>query len=371
VPTDPSAESVFSSVTNLVIVKNNAGQIYWPSQSINSIGNVIAGEAYKLSAGSSATITFSGTPIDVSTPISLGSGWNLLAYYPSTNINAATALASIQSDITIVKNNNGDVYWPDFGINNIGNMVVGQGYAIHMKKSATLTYPAAKPNAAGSNEPYTPQVSSYFKNPVISDKSATLLSNEVTLWGAPALDSYEVGVLTLGGELVGSGRVQAGKVAFTLWGQSSLDPASGGAQEGEFLKLVLWAEGAEQALLFNGKETFTYASNEIYQGKLTDKGSLSLVAGLNGLGKAQVFPSQKTFQFSLPAIEGEPLHAVKVDLYRFNGTYIGQIIQGNLSAGTHKFSFARFKEGLQSGIYFINIQSKHVTHQLKFLKLDP
>ena len=52
-----------------------------------------------------------------------------------------TALESIQNKFIIIKNSNGDVYWPDFGIDNIINMQPGQGYYICMNEDGELVYP--------------------------------------------------------------------------------------------------------------------------------------------------------------------------------------------------------------------------------------
>ena len=39
----------------------------------------------------------------------------------------------ITDDIEIVKNANGNVYWPEFNFNGIGDLVSGQGYQIKIK----------------------------------------------------------------------------------------------------------------------------------------------------------------------------------------------------------------------------------------------
>ena len=51
-------------------------------------------------------------------------------------------LTTISSNITMVKNSNGLVYWPIYGINNLGNMNPGEGYQIKMLAADTLLYPA-------------------------------------------------------------------------------------------------------------------------------------------------------------------------------------------------------------------------------------
>jgi uncharacterized repeat protein (TIGR02543 family) len=139
---DSSVTAVFGTMHNLVIVTNNFGGIYWPAFGINTIGTVSTGQGYQVYTTASDSISVIGSPINVtSTSIALAAGWNMLAYLPNTNMPITTALAGIASQITIVNDNSGGIYWPDFGINTIGSMVVGQGYSIHMKSAAILTYP--------------------------------------------------------------------------------------------------------------------------------------------------------------------------------------------------------------------------------------
>ena len=45
-------------------------------------------------------------------------------------------------NIVMVKNGNGLIYWPTYGIDNIGNMNPGEGYQIKMLAADTLLYPA-------------------------------------------------------------------------------------------------------------------------------------------------------------------------------------------------------------------------------------
>ena len=139
---DSSVTAVFGTMHNLVIVTNNFGGLYWPAFGINTIGTVSTGQGYQVYTTAADSISVIGSPINVSsTSIALAAGWNILAYLPNINMLITTALAGIASQITIVNDNSGGIYWPDFGINTIGSIIVGQGYFIHMKSAAILTYP--------------------------------------------------------------------------------------------------------------------------------------------------------------------------------------------------------------------------------------
>ena len=142
-PTNPNVTDVFSNITSLIILKNEVGMVYWPQYGVNNIGNWTIGEGYQAKVSAAALLTVSGDLIiPESTTLSLNSGWNILGYIRQTPAAINNMLSGIYTDISIVKNSIGLVYWPQYGINNIGNMNPGEGYQIKMINSATLVYPA-------------------------------------------------------------------------------------------------------------------------------------------------------------------------------------------------------------------------------------
>ena len=64
--------------------------------------------------------------------INLVSGWNMIGYPCSQEVIVSDAFSSIVNEITIVKDNNGNAYMPEFSFNGIGFLEGGQGYQIKM-----------------------------------------------------------------------------------------------------------------------------------------------------------------------------------------------------------------------------------------------
>ena len=90
-----------------------------------------------------ATLTIRGQRVaPENTPLDLPASWSLIAYLRADAMPVQTALASINDPLHLVKNGAGEVYWPEFGINQIGDMQPGQGYMVYMTAPGTLTYPA-------------------------------------------------------------------------------------------------------------------------------------------------------------------------------------------------------------------------------------
>ena len=64
--------------------------------------------------------------------IDLLEGWNIMGYTLPNPQDVAATLASIVSNVQIVKNNSAAVYWPEYSFNGIGDFIPGQGYQIRM-----------------------------------------------------------------------------------------------------------------------------------------------------------------------------------------------------------------------------------------------
>ncbi len=143
-PADPLFANVIDPVASkLVLAKNGRGEVYWPAYTIDQIGQWTAVEGYQVYVSQSTTLTITGTIIDpAQTPIDLTAGWNLAAYLRETPHPIGDALASISTELLLVKDGDGNVYWPEFLIDGIGEMQPGNGYQMYLTEPGVLTYPA-------------------------------------------------------------------------------------------------------------------------------------------------------------------------------------------------------------------------------------
>ena len=51
-------------------------------------------------------------------------------------------MAPVVDQLTILKDENGSVYWPMFGLNSIGEMFPGKGYQVKMMENTSFSYPS-------------------------------------------------------------------------------------------------------------------------------------------------------------------------------------------------------------------------------------
>ena len=88
-----------------------------------------------------AELMIQGTAVDPSTDISLDPGWHLVPYLHETPLPAADALASVAGQLTLAKDGWGNVYWPAYNVNSIGDLESGNGYQLLLHTGGTLSYP--------------------------------------------------------------------------------------------------------------------------------------------------------------------------------------------------------------------------------------
>jgi hypothetical protein len=142
-PEYPQLETLLADIeSNMVIMKNGAGEVYWPEQSVNDIGDWNVRDGYKVYMKSSATLRISGAAVQPEqTPLNLPAGWSTIAYLRDAPLPVDQALSAISSQLVLAKNGYGEVYWPAYSVNQIGEMQPDEAYQVYLSEAGVLVYP--------------------------------------------------------------------------------------------------------------------------------------------------------------------------------------------------------------------------------------
>jgi len=130
------------NIGDILIVKNSTGDTYVPSLGINSIQDWKQDEAYQVYSLNKLNLIIDGTqliPSDVT--INLDQGWSFIPYLLNSQMSISNIFSDIEDNVLLVKSINGSIYFPSLNINNIINMIAGQGYKIYMLENDQLIYP--------------------------------------------------------------------------------------------------------------------------------------------------------------------------------------------------------------------------------------
>jgi len=144
IPQLPSIDSLFSDIVQYTIIcKDPNGNIYWPMYNLNQIGSLVLEEGYQIKMELQQTLIVTGISVIPETNgIPLGAGWDMISYLRKTPAPIVGIFSSIVGSVEIVKDGEGNLYWPQYSVDIIGNMQPDKGYQIKLNTAELLIYPA-------------------------------------------------------------------------------------------------------------------------------------------------------------------------------------------------------------------------------------
>ena len=367
-PLDRSMEDVFSAnESEIVLVKDGAGAMFYPEFSINAIGEWESKSGYMVYARSGHALEISGDGLAPTSPIALDAGWNMVAYLPTAAMSAPTAMATIADEVVLVKNGAGQVWMPEFNVNTIGLLQPGRGYQVHVASPSTLVYAEGAGKTGGAGQ-YAHASADQ------ADPSGALASNATVL---VLLPEHEDGVLVearSGSLVVGHGTVEDGKAVVVIEGDDDLTPeVIEGARIDEELTLSLSGGASGQTLtasyenLLNGgvEDRLLYGPDRVWIAEVRSVGTDSEMPVNFELQQnyPNPFNPTTTIVYALP----DEAH-VTLEVFNAMGQRVRVLVDQSQVAGTHRIEFEA--DGLPSGIYFyrLNAGSHASVRQMTLLK---
>ncbi len=390
-PENPNINSVMMPILNdIVIIKNGAGQAFIPQYSINDIGDIRFDEGYQAYCKQDAGLDVCGQPIPVNTPIVLSAGWNLISYLIPSPVNISTALATINSQLVIAKNNMGQTYIPMYGINDIGDMQPGQGYQVYLNAAATLIYPAATAELAEKDQPTglrKTQTEHFTFTEGTGDNATVVITttaNPRFSDGTPLETGDEIGAFSTDGLCCGAAVWEGANKALTIWGDNSQIADQDGFVAGDTLRFRVWKKSTETEHLaevtFQAGHPVVYQSNgfSVLTYLIADaESNIDIATAENPLAPSknqllQNYPNPFNPDTHIPYQLSRPAR-VMLTIYDLNGRQICTLINEEKSAGHYTATWNATDasgEKVSSGIYLYRLQvEKEVfSHKMILLK---
>ncbi len=237
-PENEQLEAVFKNIeSKVVIVKNKSGQTYIPAYGINTIGKWNYKQAYQIFMSSADTLKIKGISlVPENETISMTLGWQMVGYLKNSNNNVINSLATLTAtnSLLICKNSIGQVYIPQYNVNSIGDMIVGQGYNMYITNPpGNLTYPANPPAKANSDK-LTPLPIHLLPSNINTGNYSVMLME------IDASNFDEIGVYNNNNILIGSGVVYNNLATVIIWGDDTQTEIIDGATENEKINFKLY-----------------------------------------------------------------------------------------------------------------------------------
>ena len=354
-PIQSSLDSVFYSIINeVVIVKNESGLVYWPTYGINGIGNLTLGEAYLIKLNNSQTLDIVGSIIvPEQTTLNISSGWNLLGYLRTSPANIEILLSSIVNEIVLCKNGVGNIYWPIYGINTIGDMVPGEGYQIKVSTNLNYTYPANGPLSQTNKS----HVQSHFQNQIINTDNNMTVCFPLNAWNEKPDIGSEIIVKTTTGNIVGTGIYKNENVAITIWGDDELSPQKDGIFSGESFSFMLY-DPVSNELSPIVVDYWEEGNNQYSINKIAIIGSLKNVSTDFDYSLKQNIPNPAISKTRIDFRLAEKGH-VKMSILNETGQLIDIIKNEKLNKGNHSVNIDI--EKYPAGVYLYRLEHDSYT----------
>lgn len=347
-PTEPNIDSLCAPFASEVIIcKNGDGLIFWPQYGLNFIGDILVGQGYQIKMASAQTMAVTGVAVvPENTPISIPLGWSFLGYLRQSPASVVTMVSPTVSNIIIIKNGAGNIYWPQYGVNMIGNMIPGEGYQIKTSVACTLTYPANTYNV--SKPTFINPTPIHFGKPANTGNNMTLGIR------FPETVTGEIGAFSASGLLVGSSVVDGDFATFTIWGDDETTPEKDGLNSGEAFSVLAYRNLSGLKKNLTGLEWIegdgTYETNKIAIAKLVP----GLPSGQAGFQLNQNVPNPFTneteISFYLP--EKTP---VELTILNMLGEQVETLLLEEMEAGKHSVKYQT--RALQAGTYYYRLET--------------
>lgn len=142
IPLHPEFENIFDTVNDKIdVIFDVNSNIYWPSQSINTIGEWNNEAGYVINAKEPFQVKVYGL-FEISQTVLLHEGWNLMPVLNSVPSSTFVVFRDIDELIDIVQEVGGNkVYWPDQSIYTLTQLLPGKAYYIRVKEDCSIVFP--------------------------------------------------------------------------------------------------------------------------------------------------------------------------------------------------------------------------------------
>lgn len=140
VPIDAQMDNLMEPIVDeLVLVQNQEGNIFWPAASIATLTTWNAYDGYLINASESTSLNISGTLI-TNPEFGLNAGWNMIPVLVSEPYAVDNLFEDVDGFVMAKEVAGTKIYWPEHGINTIGNLMPGKSYNVYTLQNSVVSF---------------------------------------------------------------------------------------------------------------------------------------------------------------------------------------------------------------------------------------
>ncbi|MEA3445366.1 MAG: hypothetical protein U9R19_11655 [Bacteroidota bacterium] len=351
--------------TSLILMNDFDNVIIAEPGIIQIPGYYIAGDSYKIKLAKDTTITMFGVQAKANDTIfTITENFQALPYLREQPATVEALFHDNYQQIYILKDEHGNLLWPEMGQYNVQNLYPGKAYEIITESGFDFSFPPSD-SLIDFNIQYQTNIEEHYKSTVVTGLDMCL-GISYYAWQTLPETGDEVGIFNSEGLLVGSGVFTGSNMGIILRGDDITTAITDGLLSGEVFKLKLWGISTnfedDIIVLDWDKGDSIYAHNKI-----------SIISNL----EIKQDPVERAFGFELLPDFGNNYNLeismneqgyVEFNMYNLLGQFAINLISEELPIGKHNINLNL--SGIASGVYLfiLNGEKERIMKKLPILK---
>ncbi|MBT7617379.1 MAG: T9SS type A sorting domain-containing protein [Calditrichaeota bacterium] len=328
---------------HVILMKDSNGRFYAPAWDFNSIRHWNLDEGYKVKVDEEVVATWDGIGIPAQTAIHVEEGWNLVAFYPTYQLDASReefyVLSSIIDNVILARDENGRFLYPAEGFSNMPAWRPSRGYQIWLSEDADLVYPEEQEERDMS---YSNTFDGHWTEPLPGDENMSLLVNLNSTYQPEPED--QVAAFNQLGQLIGVGKAIGNRFGVAVWGDDPITEYLEGVPEGEQFEIRLWSDRLNRE--FEIEEQPTYKARNFVSIDATVNVPVPEKFYLTS-AFPNPFNARTKISYGIPEVS-----QVNISILDVTGRIVAEIINGKIEAGHHTATWNGSE--FSSGVYLVN-----------------
>ncbi len=364
VPTNPAVEDILAPVVNDLILMRNLTQVYWPEETMNTIGNWDNSSGYAMKFTNDAAFDIVGNTITDKT-ITVAAGWSYLPVPSECDVDAIALFAAHQDDIIFVQDLIGtQIYWPEQEIYTLTTLVPGKAYKIKTNNAFDLTFPDCVKGQ---------QASFVSRNNTLSTPWGEVNmtpSTENVVFFADALTNLEAGdiVAAFNQNNMVCGMMQIAQThtnqSLTLFGDDPTTLETDGFAEGDIIRYKLHRTSTGEEFELNVEYKFSMDNSTGLYYSNSFAGITNMTTGITSIDEmnnndVSLYPNPAKDVVTIEFAAGISSSA-NILIFNAQGHVVKQMI---VEHGQSQMNIGSLKQG----IYFVRIQNTEFYKTVKLI----
>ncbi|HZK07448.1 MAG TPA: choice-of-anchor J domain-containing protein [Bacteroidales bacterium] len=295
-----NVSDVMATVVDDMIITQHFTELLYPGYGINTMGAFSNNHGYMTKMAAEATLTISGNMANPT--VQLHTGWNLIPVLQECSELAEGVFSNIDGFVIAWEPTGNGIYYPEYDIYTLTNLVPGKAYYVKVTQAGTFTYPGcdkssgnvfSAPLRAANTTSWNDVIFTGVNHVVAFDQKATNNLRIGDMIGAFANGSVCAGLVEYTGANLG----------FTLFGNDITTMANEGFADGDVMTYkVFRAETGEEFTMdvvysLDAPNSSTFAINGL--SVITDLKLAPLSIGENTLKNLSIYPNPSSGIFNI------------------------------------------------------------------------